>query len=177
MFNYNVLRGYVTHNTQNSAVNIFKLQGKQICTKDNIKYCSQRGPGPPATPRAPRSRAAGLDLPAQPPGTPPRAAYFPLRNRLISALASAVVVVEARLRSGSLVTARHALDQGGEGLAVPGASGAPTSEGTNRLLRDGARPCLDASDELDALGWSEPVRPRAPARSGRGTPRRARRCG
>ena len=102
---------------------------------------------------ASRIREAGLVLTEMPPGTPPRAPYFPLRNRLISGLASAVVVVEARLRSGSLVTARHALLQGREVLAVPGPIGAPTSEGTNQLLRDGARPCLDASDVLDALGW------------------------
>ena len=130
----------------------------QACGPERIYPPEHRG-------LASRIREAGLVLTEMPPGTPPRGAYFPLRNRLISALASAVVVVEARLRSGSLVTARHALDQGGEVLAVPGPVGAPTSEGTNRLLRDGARPCLDASDVLDALGWSEPVQPRAPARA------------
>ncbi len=86
-----------------------------------------------------------------PVGTPPRAPHFPLRNRLISGLALAVIVVEARLRSGSLVTAAHALAQGREVLAVPGALRAPTSEGPNRLLRDGARPMLEADDVIDAL--------------------------
>jgi len=87
-----------------------------------------------------------------PPGTPPRKAHFPLRNRLISGLSRAVVVVEARARSGSLVTARHALDQGLEVLAVPGPVTAPTSEGTNALLRDGAAPALSAADVLAAAG-------------------------
>ena len=70
----------------------------------------------------------------------------------------AVVVVEARTRSGSLVTARHALDQGVEVMAVPGPVGVPPSEGPNRLLLDGARPCLGGADLLEALGLeaSEP---------------------
>lgn len=87
-----------------------------------------------------------------PVGAPPVPHHFPLRNRLISALARAVVVVEARARSGSLVTARHAADQGREVMAVPGAIGAPTSEGPNQLLRAGAWPVLDASDVLAAIG-------------------------
>ena len=119
----------------------------QACGPDRIYPPEHRG-------LEARIRESGFVLTEMPPGTPPRAPYFPLRNRLISGLSSAVVVVEARLRSGSLVTARHALLQGREVLAVPGPSGAPTSEGTNQLLRDGARPCLDASDVLDALGWS-----------------------
>lgn len=89
-----------------------------------------------------------------PPGAPPRKAHFPLRNRLITGLSRALVVVEARLRSGSLVSARHALDQGIEVLAVPGPIDAPTSEGSNRLLRDGAAPVLDAGDVLGALGFA-----------------------
>jgi DNA processing protein len=71
---------------------------------------------------------------------------------LISGLARAVVVVEARAKSGSLVTARHAAVQGRDVLAVPGSVGAPTSEGPNQLLREGAWPVLDASDVLAALG-------------------------
>ena len=122
----------------------------QACGPERIYPPEHRG-------LASRIREAGLVLTEMPPGTPPRAPYFPLRNRLISGLASAVVVVEARLRSGSLVTARHALLQGREVLAVPGPIRAPTSEGTNQLLRDGARPCLDATDVLDALGWSSVV--------------------
>jgi DNA processing protein len=87
-----------------------------------------------------------------PVGAPPAKHHFPLRNRLISGLARAVVVVEARARSGSLVTARHAADQGREVLAVPGPLDARTSEGTNLLLRAGAWPALDASDVLAAIG-------------------------
>jgi len=85
-------------------------------------------------------------------GAPPAKHHFPLRNRLISALAHAVVVVEARAKSGSLGTARHAADQGREVLAVPGALDAATSEGPNRLLRAGAWPVLDAGDVLAAIG-------------------------
>jgi DNA processing protein len=88
------------------------------------------------------------------PGTRPLPAFFPMRNRLISKLARVVIVVEARLRSGSLITARHALDQGGEVMAVPGPISAPTSAGPNALIRDGAQPVLGASDVLNALGLS-----------------------
>jgi DNA processing protein len=86
-----------------------------------------------------------------PPGTPPRPAHFPLRNRLISALARAVLVVEARERSGSLVTARHAADQGVDVYAVPGPVDSPTSSGTNRLLYDGAYPALGPDEVLEDL--------------------------
>jgi DNA processing protein len=78
-----------------------------------------------------------------------------MRNRLISGLADALVVVEARERSGSLITAGHALDQGIEVFAVPGPIRAATSLGTNRLLRDGARPLLGVDDVLEALGLGE----------------------
>jgi len=99
-----------------------------------------------------RSGAVVSELPI---GAPPRAAHFPLRNRVISGLSLATVVVEARLRSGSLVTASHALAQGRDVLAVPGPLRAPTSEGPHRLLRDGARPMLDVDDVLAVL--PEPV--------------------
>jgi len=91
-----------------------------------------------------------------PPGAPTRKAHFPLRNRLISGVSRAVVVVEARPRSGSLVTARHALDQGLEVLAVPGPVTAPTSEGTNELLTEGAAPARSADDVLRAIGLDPP---------------------
>lgn len=99
-----------------------------------------------------RIRASGAILSEFAPGVEPRRAFFPLRNRIISALGGAVLVVEARIRSGSLVTARHAADQGVDVLALPGPIGVPTSEGTNALLRDGARLVLEAADILDALG-------------------------
>lgn len=92
-------------------------------------------------------------------GTPPRPPYFPLRNRLISALSEAVVVVEARIRSGSLTTARHAAEQGVDVWAVPGALGRPTSEGPLLLLRDGAGLATSADEVLSTLGSRLPPRP------------------
>ena len=79
----------------------------------------------------------------------PRAWHFPHRNRIIAALSQAVVVVEAGERSGALSTARWAADLGREVLAVPGSILGPLCAGSNRLLRDGARPYLDASDLAD----------------------------
>jgi DNA processing protein len=112
----------------------------------------------PAAHRALAARIAGQGavLTEFPPGTPPLAAYFPLRNRLISALAETVIVVEARERSGSLVTARCAADQGVDVWAVPGALDAPTSLGTNRLIQQGARVLLEAADVLHELGIARP---------------------
>jgi len=86
------------------------------------------------------------------PGTHPLPEFFPLRNRLISGMASAVVVVEARERSGSLITAGHAANQGVDVFAVPGPITAPTSAGPNRLLREGAYIALEAGDVLAELG-------------------------
>jgi DNA processing protein len=98
-------------------------------------------------------------------GTPPRRGFFPLRNRLISGLCRAVVIVEARTRSGTLITAAHAADQGREVFAVPGPIHAPTSEGTNRLLADGAHPALGAEAILETLGWvAESAAEERPAR-------------
>jgi DNA processing protein len=101
---------------------------------------------------AERVAAQGALVTEFPPGTPPLPAYFPLRNRLISALAEAVIVVEARERSGSLVTARCAANQGVDVWAVPGPLGAPTSLGTNRLIQQGAGLVIEAADVLGALG-------------------------
>jgi len=91
-----------------------------------------------------------------PPGAPPRARHFPLRNRLISGLCRLTIVVEARERSGSLITARHALDQSREVMAVPGPIHVPTSWGPNRLIRDGAAPVLEVDDVLRELRWNPP---------------------
>jgi DNA processing protein len=99
-----------------------------------------------------RIAASGAVVSELPLGTPPRAPHFPLRNRLISGASLAVVAVEARERSGTLVTVRHAAEQGVEVLAVPGPIDAATSRGTNRLLRDGAKLLLDVRDVLDAIG-------------------------
>ena len=81
-----------------------------------------------------------------PPGRRPRPHHFPRRNRLISALCRGVVVVEAAARSGSLITARLAAEQGREVYAVPGPITSPTSRGPNDLLADGAQPVRNALD-------------------------------
>jgi DNA processing protein len=88
----------------------------------------------------------GLLLTEFPPGERPNAGSFPRRNRLISGLARATVVVEAALGSGALITAECALEQGREVLAVPGPITSRTSAGTNRLIRDGATPLLEPAD-------------------------------
>jgi DNA processing protein len=100
---------------------------------------------------ADRVAQAGAVVSELSPGRPPAAPHFPLRNRLISGLVQAVVVVEARLRSGSLITARHALNQGREVLVVPGPIDSPHAAGSNALLRDGARPVLEPLDVLEAV--------------------------
>lgn len=117
----------------------------QACGADRVYPAVHRG-------LAQRIAASGAVLTELPPGTAPRRAHFPLRNRLISALSLAVVVVEARERSGTLITARHALDQGIDVFAVPGSIDSATHRGSNRLLRDGAWPLLEARDVLEVLG-------------------------
>jgi len=87
------------------------------------------------------------------PQEPPRAGYFPQRNRVISGLSRAVVVVEAAEKSGSLITARFALDQGRDVLAVPGNILSGRNAGAHALLRDGARIVETAEDILDELQW------------------------
>jgi DNA processing protein len=93
--------------------------------------------------------ARGALLSELPPGTPPLARHFPWRNRIISGLARGVVVVEAAAGSGSLITARLALDQGREVYAVPGPVTAPGSHGTHDLLRAGARITTSAADVVE----------------------------
>jgi len=86
------------------------------------------------------------------PGTPPLPRNFPSRNRIISGVSLAVVVVQSRRRSGSLITARWALDQGREVMAVPGRADDPLSEGPVALMKDGAAPVCNSDDILRALG-------------------------
>lgn len=97
-----------------------------------------------------------------PPGSPPLPHHFPERNRIIAGLAEAVIVVEADERSGALITARLALDEGREVLAVPGSVFSRLSAGPNGLLRAGAAPVLSADDVLAVLG----LPPKAAARGG-----------
>ena len=105
----------------------------------------------------------GVRLSEQPVGLEPQARHFPVRNRIISGLAQAVVVVEAAARSGSLITARDALDQGREVMAVPGHPFDGRATGCNMLIRDGATLVRDAADVLEALGTAAllPLRPAA----------------
>lgn len=105
---------------------------------------------------------AGCLLSEQPMGLAPQARHFPQRNRIVSGLARAVVVVEAAARSGSLLTARNALDQGREVLAVPGHPFDARAAGCNILLRDGATLVRSASDVLEAIGLRGPFRAQVP---------------
>ena len=82
--------------------------------------------------------AQGCLLSEYPPGTPPLGRHFPVRNRILSGIAVATVVVEAPEKSGALITAHQALDQGRDVYAVPGHAGTPNCAGSNRLLKEGA---------------------------------------
>jgi len=93
----------------------------------------------------------GLRLSEQPMGMTPIARHFPKRNRIISGLSRGVVVVEAAAKSGSLITARDALDQGREVLAVPGHPFDTRAAGCNMLIRDGAQLVRNANDIIAAL--------------------------
>ncbi|MBP3485999.1 MAG: DNA-processing protein DprA [Oscillospiraceae bacterium] len=92
--------------------------------------------------------ASGLLLSEYPPGTQPARHHFPARNRILSGLSNAVLVVEAPERSGALITAEMALEQGRDVFAVPGPIDSPSSRGCNRLIRDGAGLAADAADIL-----------------------------
>jgi DNA processing protein len=118
-------------------------------------------------PRAHASLAAeiardGLILSEYPPGVEPAPWRFPARNRIVAGLACAIVVVEARERSGALITTDLALEEGREVFAVPGEITSHLSSGTNALLRFGATPVTCAADVLTAIGI-EPPPPRPPS--------------
>ncbi len=93
------------------------------------------------------------------PGAPPLPDHFPLRNRIISGISLAVVVVEASEKSGSLITARWAVEQGRDVMAVPGSVLSGRNRGSHSLLKDGAKVVESADDILEELGWPSPVRP------------------
>ncbi len=107
----------------------------------------------------------GLRLSEMPMGVQPQARHFPARNRIISGLGRATVVIEAASKSGSLITARNALDQSREVLAVPGHPFDARSAGCNMLIRDGATMVRNADDVIEAIGQigvSEPLAGPAP---------------
>lgn len=95
--------------------------------------------------------AGGAVVTEYPPGTPPEGWRFPPRNRIISGLAAVVVVVEARVDGGALITARRGLEQGREVFAVPGDVDRESSVGCNLLIRDGAHPVLGPEDLVAAV--------------------------
>jgi DNA processing protein len=101
-----------------------------------------------------RVRSAGLVVSEQGFGVGPRRGLFPVRNRIIAALADVVVVVEATIGGGARITAQYALDYGRTVLAVPGSRRNPSAAGANALIADGAHPLLDWGDVLVALGMS-----------------------
>ena len=105
----------------------------------------------------------GLVVSEYEPGVEPAPWRFPARNRIIAGLAAATVIVEARERSGALITADFALEDGREVFAVPGEITGTLSTGTNRLLRQGATPLTSSEDVLELFGLAAAQRPRAPA--------------
>ncbi|MQY51782.1 DNA-processing protein DprA [Rhodocyclus gracilis] len=98
--------------------------------------------------------AHGAVVSEYPLGTPPLAANFPRRNRLIAGMSRGVLVVEAAVESGSLITARLAAEQGRDVFAIPGSIHSPQARGCHRLLREGAKLIETAEDVLEELRWS-----------------------
>nr|WP_122013498.1 DNA-processing protein DprA [Maliibacterium massiliense] len=101
-----------------------------------------------------RVMQVGMLVSEYPPGTKPLGAHFPARNRIISGLAHAVVLIEAQEKSGTMITVRHAQTQGREVFAVPANITAPSSYWPNRLIQEGAAVVLDAQDILSEMRWN-----------------------
>lgn len=106
---------------------------------------------------AARIEARGAVISELPPGTPPAASQFPTRNRIIVGLSEAVIMVEAGSRSGALITARLALEEGRDVLAVPGRPAEPLAYGPNLMIRDGATLIRGLQDVLEHLGIEAPA--------------------
>ncbi len=104
-------------------------------------------------------RDSGVILSEYFPTTAPLAGNFPARNRIISGMSEATFVIESRERGGSLITANFAMEEGKEVFVLPGNVDSPASMGTNRLMRDGATPVLEAQDLLDAMRWETTYAP------------------
>ncbi|ACD14733.1 DNA-processing protein DprA [Paraburkholderia phytofirmans] len=111
----------------------------------------------------------GAILSEWPLGTPARAAHFPQRNRLIAGLVSGVVIVEAAMRSGSLITARLANEMGRDIFALPGSIHAPLSRGCHRIIKQGAKLVETPDEVLEELGFARQAAPRAASGSAHAT--------
>lgn len=98
-------------------------------------------------------------------GQPPKSGHFPLRNRIIAGLSDGVVVVEARLKSGALITADHALEQGKTVYAMPQSIGIKSAEGSNQLLKEGAKLVTEPEDVLEDFVELKAVKKTKPAPS------------
>jgi DNA processing protein len=112
---------------------------------------------------ADRISGKGLIISELAPGAPPLPEHFPLRNRIISGISLAVVVVEASEKSGSLITAACALRQGRDVMAVPGSVLTGRNRGSHALLKDGAKVVETADDILEDMGWTPPSSGAVPA--------------
>lgn len=104
-------------------------------------------------------RTGGVLLSECPPGARANRHVFQVRNRLISGLGKALLMMESRIQSGSTLTVHHALDQGREVFAYPGIPGTEWAEGAHQLLREGANYFTSAQDILEDLGWAEDIPP------------------